>query len=55
VERGHHLVLRWFPIDALPEVPLVPDFLRRAIRHLPDSTQHIVESSIDAGSTETTE
>ncbi len=48
VERGHDLLLRWFPIDALPEVPLVPDFLRTAIRQLPDSPQHIVETSIVA-------
>jgi hypothetical protein len=46
VERGHDLVLRWFPIDALPDVPLVPDFLRTAIRQLPETTQHIVEMSI---------
>jgi ADP-ribose pyrophosphatase YjhB (NUDIX family) len=46
VERGHDLVLRWFPIDALPDVPLFPDFLRTAIRDLPETPQHIVETSI---------
>jgi ADP-ribose pyrophosphatase YjhB (NUDIX family) len=52
VERGHDLVLRWLPVDALPDVPLVPDFLRTAIRQLPDSPQHIVETSIVAEPTE---
>ena len=45
VERGHDLVLRWFPIDALSEVPLLPDFLRTALRQIPDSPQHIVKVS----------
>lgn len=52
MERGHELRLRWFPIDALPEVPLVPDFLRTAVRQLPDSPQHIVETSIVAEPTD---
>jgi ADP-ribose pyrophosphatase YjhB (NUDIX family) len=51
VERGHDLVLRWFPIDALPEVQLVPDFLRTAIRELPDHPQHVVSVDIDADTT----
>ena len=46
VERGHDLVLRWFPVDALPEQPLVPDFLRTALRHMPDSPEHIVQVHI---------
>ena len=48
VERGHDLVLRWFPIDALSDVPLVPEFLRTALRELPDGPQHIVSVDIDA-------
>jgi ADP-ribose pyrophosphatase YjhB (NUDIX family) len=47
VERGHELVLRWFPIDVLPDIPLAPDFLRTAIGDLPDVTQHIVSVDID--------
>jgi ADP-ribose pyrophosphatase YjhB (NUDIX family) len=47
VERGHDLMLRWFPIDALPNVPLVPDFLRTAMRELPDGPQHIVSVDVD--------
>ena len=45
VERGHDLVLRWFSIDALPDVPVFPDFLRTAMRRIPDSPQHIVKVS----------
>jgi ADP-ribose pyrophosphatase YjhB (NUDIX family) len=48
VERGHDLVLRWFPVDALPDLPLFPDFLRIAVRQLPDSPQHIVRVESDA-------
>jgi hypothetical protein len=47
-ERGHDLVLRWFAIDVLPDVPLVPDFLRTAMRELPDGPQHIVRMNTDA-------
>ena len=36
VERGHDLTLRWFPIDALPDVPLLPDFLCTALRRWPE-------------------
>ena len=45
VERGHNLLLRWFPIDSLSEVPLFPEFLRAAMRHLPESPQHISRDS----------
>jgi ADP-ribose pyrophosphatase YjhB (NUDIX family) len=45
VERGHELVLRWTPIDALPDLLLFPEFLRTAMRELPDNPQHIVQVS----------
>jgi ADP-ribose pyrophosphatase YjhB (NUDIX family) len=48
VERGHDLILRWFPVDALTDLPLFPDFLRTAVRQMPDSPQHIVQVDIDA-------
>jgi ADP-ribose pyrophosphatase YjhB (NUDIX family) len=48
VERGHDLVLRWFPVDALADLPLFPDFLRTAVRDMPDSPQHVVRVDIDA-------
>ena len=52
VERGHDLVLRWFPVDALPDLPLFPEFLRTAVRQMPDSPQHIVRVDIAARSGE---
>lgn len=42
VERGQELVLRWLPVDALPNMELAPEFLRTALRQVPDSPQHIV-------------
>jgi ADP-ribose pyrophosphatase YjhB (NUDIX family) len=50
VERGHDLVLRWFPVDALPDVALFPEFLRTAMQQIPDSPQHIVRADITARS-----
>lgn len=47
VERGHDLVLRWFPIASLPDTPLQPDFLRTALGRLPDGPRHIVRTDID--------
>lgn len=44
VERGHELLLRWFPVGTLPGVELVPEFLRTALRRVPDSPQHIVRA-----------
>jgi ADP-ribose pyrophosphatase YjhB (NUDIX family) len=43
VERGHDLVLRWSPVDALSDIPLFPEFLRTALRQMPDGPQHIVQ------------
>jgi ADP-ribose pyrophosphatase YjhB (NUDIX family) len=43
VERGHPLVLRWFPLDALPDLPLFPEFLRTAVPQLPNSPEHVVQ------------
>jgi ADP-ribose pyrophosphatase YjhB (NUDIX family) len=42
VERGHDLVLRWFRVDDLPDVPLLPDFLRTGLRRLPEGPEHVV-------------
>ena len=48
MERGHDLVLRWFPVGALPDLPLFPEFLRTAVRNIPTSPQHIVQVDIAA-------
>jgi hypothetical protein len=46
VERGHDLLLRWFPIGDLPDLAVFPVFLRTAVAHMPDSPQHIVQVDI---------
>jgi 8-oxo-dGTP pyrophosphatase MutT (NUDIX family) len=33
---------RWFPLDGLEAVPLMPHFLRHAMDDLPISTEHVV-------------
>lgn len=47
VERGHDLLLRWFSVDALPDVQLFPDFLRTAVQQVPDSPRHVVRVDVD--------
>jgi ADP-ribose pyrophosphatase YjhB (NUDIX family) len=47
VERGHDLLLRWFRVDALPDLPLFPDFLRTALGDLPDSPHHVVQTDVE--------
>ena len=54
MERSHALVLRWFPVDALPEVPLFPEFLRTALGQVPDSPQHIVRVDVDSNQSSST-
>lgn len=39
--------LRWFPLDALADIPLYPTFLKTALRSLPASVQHIVHTDPD--------
>jgi ADP-ribose pyrophosphatase YjhB (NUDIX family) len=48
VERGHDLVLRWFRVDALPDLPLFPEFLRSALGEMPDTPRHVVRADIGA-------
>ena len=43
VERGHDLLLRWFPVDDVPDLRLFPEFLRTALRRLPEHPIHIVQ------------
>jgi ADP-ribose pyrophosphatase YjhB (NUDIX family) len=47
VERGNDLLLRWFPVDALADLPLVPDFLRSAFQDLPDGPHHVVQADAE--------
>lgn len=48
VERGRDLLLRWFPIGDLPDLPVFPEFLRTAIAQLPHSPQHVAVAELDA-------
>lgn len=41
------LIFRWFPVDELAVLPLYPEFLRAALRTLPDTTVHVVH--VDEG------
>jgi len=39
---GERMTYRWFPLDALEQTRVYPIFLRAALRHIPDTVQHIV-------------
>jgi len=41
-ETDLRLYFSWHPIDDLEHLPLYPEFLRTALRHIPDTIQHIV-------------
>jgi hypothetical protein len=43
------LIFRWFPIAQLEDVTLFPTFLRTALKHPPEHTQHIVHHDVDDG------
>ena len=43
------LIFRWFPIDGLEDVYLFPTFLRTALEHPPEHTQHRVHYDVDNG------
>ena len=49
-ERGYELTLRWFPVDALEDVPLLPSFFRTALRQPPEEIQHVVVDETSASS-----
>jgi ADP-ribose pyrophosphatase YjhB (NUDIX family) len=46
VERDQDLLLRWIPVDHLPDLPIVPDFLRTAVGQMPESPHHVVQVNI---------
>ncbi len=43
-EEGIRLVFKWFDIDSLEDVELYPTFLRRALKSIPQGTEHIVHA-----------
>lgn len=38
------LIFRWFPLESLPSVKLMPSFLRTSLAHLPDSVEHVIHA-----------
>ncbi len=40
-EKEIRLIFKWFSLDELETFPLYPKFLRKALRNLPQTTQHI--------------
>lgn len=41
------LIFRWLPIAELEDLPLYPEFLRGALREVPETTVHVVEVDED--------
>ena len=41
-EDGRKLFFRWLPIDDLRDLRLYPSFMRHALAHLPEHTEHII-------------
>ncbi|MBE8540406.1 NUDIX domain-containing protein [Geoglobus acetivorans] len=40
-EKEIRLIFEWFSLDELENLPLYPGFLRKALKDLPQTTQHI--------------
>jgi len=41
-DNGVKIVFRWFDLDAVPEMPVVPGFLREGLGALPAGTEHVM-------------
>lgn len=41
-EEGERLVYQWVPVDQLEEILLYPEFVRKSLRELPQSLQHLI-------------
>ena len=42
-DDGYKLTWKWHSVDNLANLQLHPAFLRKGLRHIPDSTEHIVQ------------
>jgi 8-oxo-dGTP pyrophosphatase MutT (NUDIX family) len=40
------LTFKWFPLEDLDEVKLVPSFLQSSLHRLPDTTEHVVHEAL---------
>ncbi len=43
MDFGAPFTLKWFPLDALADLPLFPPFLRTRLTQLPPTVEHIIE------------
>ncbi|MDP6501334.1 MAG: NUDIX hydrolase [Dehalococcoidales bacterium] len=45
IEEKSRLLFKWHDIDNLREIPLVPSFLKSALKRIPETTEHIVHTA----------
>ena len=45
-DLGIRLIYRWFPLDELPAIRVLPDFLPAGLRNLPAATAHLVHHDV---------
>ena len=45
-EEGVRLIFQWFPRHELEKVRLYPAFLRRSLRAIPETTEHVVHTDV---------
>jgi len=46
VEKGFRRVFKWYPINILGNITLVPSFLQKSLKKISDSTEHIVHTEV---------
>ncbi|MCM3617515.1 NUDIX hydrolase [Sutcliffiella horikoshii] len=44
-EEGERLVYEWVPISQLEDVVLYPEFLKKALKEIPKTTEHLIVSN----------
>lgn len=49
LEPGSALLYRWFPLEALPSLPLLPSFLSEGLRNPPGAPRHLVHGEREDG------
>ena len=42
IEEGLKLTFKWFEIDKLDSIELYPEFLKKSLKSIPESVQHVV-------------
>ncbi len=46
-EEGIKLIFKWFDISELGKIRLFPTFLRKSLKSIPETIQHIIHTDID--------